>query len=163
KRQYPRTNCMDLSTYRQLHAKAQRLARSVPDAEDLVHDTLLAALIAGRDDPAWLSGVLRNQAALAARTAVRRRRREQTHAPEPTEPVAMPSDRPSPASLLQRLPPAPRRLAVLLLHGLDATEIRWILAIPDTAFRQRLTRIRKELAALPAHLREDLRDLATPA
>ena len=151
---------MDLGTYRQLYAQARRLARSAEDAEDLVQDTLLAALVAGRDDPAWLCGVLRNQAALAARAAVRRRRREALHA-GPHEPVtAIESTRTDPTPLLAQLPPAARRLAVLLLHGLDGEEIRWILGIAATAFRQRLTRIRKALAELSPALQEELRTLA---
>lgn len=35
---------VDLTTYRRLHAQARRLVRSGEDADDLVHETLLAAL-----------------------------------------------------------------------------------------------------------------------
>lgn len=151
---------MEISTYRRLQAQARRLVRSAEDAEDLVHDTLLAALLAGRHDPAWLYGVLRNQAALAARTSARRRRREALHAAQDEAVAAIQSTRPDPAPLLARLPPAPRRLAVLLLHGLNGEEILWILAIQPTALRQRLTRIRKALAELPPALQDDLKTLA---
>ncbi|MET0808028.1 MAG: sigma factor, partial [Pseudoxanthomonas sp.] len=41
---------MDIKTYRRLHAQAARLSRSTADAEDLVQETLLAALQAGRAD-----------------------------------------------------------------------------------------------------------------
>ncbi|WP_324288193.1 sigma factor [Pseudoxanthomonas sp. SL93] len=150
---------LDLETYRQLRAQALRLCRRAQDAEDLVQDTLLAALLAGRHDLPWLSGVLRRQAALAARSGVRRRRREadalspapecddaahSRYTPEATRPA-----------WLDALPPSARRLAVLALHGLSADEIRWILRIEPTAFRQRLTRIRKALAAQSASARAE--------
>ena len=46
------------------------------------------------------------------------------------------------------------------LHGLDADEIRWILGIADTAFRQRLSRIRKALGELPPAQRAEAQALA---
>lgn len=156
-------------TYRQLRAQALRLCRRAEDAEDLVQETLLAALMAGRSDLPWLSGVLRRQAALAARSGVRRRRRDAAAAE-----AQVPRDTPgeeehSPPAWLAGLPPSARRLAVLALHGLSADEIRWILRIEPTAFRQRLTRIRKTLAAQApgtraesialAHLRDPARSV----
>ena len=140
---------MDLASYRKLRARARRLSRRPEDADDLVQDALLAALEAGRDDPAWLEGVLKNQAAMTARGAARRRRREaEVAGPEGLASPDPPAAPPTPEPLLRRLPPAARRLAVLALHGLDADEIRWILGIADTAFRQRLSRIRKALGEL---------------
>jgi len=157
---------MDIAAYRQLLAQARRLTRRADEAEDLVQDTLLAALEAGRDDPAWLSGVLRNLAAMSARTAVRRRRREDSAVREAAIRSA-PSDESVDSHetlirtrLLQGLPPAARRVAALALHGLSADEIRWILAIEPTAFRQRLTRIRRALQALPAAQRTEVAALA---
>lgn len=150
---------MDLATYRRLRARARRLSRRPEDADDLVQDALLAALEAGREDPAWLDGVLRHQAAMSARTAVRRRRREaavaEAGATEHAEPFPV-----APNPLLRQLPPAARRVAVLALHGLDAGEIRWILGLADTAFRQRLTRIRKALGELPPAQRAEAQALA---
>jgi RNA polymerase sigma-70 factor (ECF subfamily) len=142
---------MDLDTYRQLRAQALRLTCRVEEAEDLVQDTLLAALQAHRADLPWLTGVLRHQAAMAARTAIRRRQRETRL----TIDEATPADEPAPTSRawLATLPPSARRVAVLALHGLSADEIRWILRIEPTAFRQRLTRIRKALGELPPELR----------
>jgi DNA-directed RNA polymerase specialized sigma24 family protein len=149
---------MDLETYRELRTQARRLARNDADAEDLVQETLLAALKAGRADRAWLAGVLQRQAAWAVRAAVRRRRRDAEHGPalgdEPAtsaEPAA-PSD---PAPLFRTMPPAARRVAILALHGLGADEIRWILGITPAAFRQRLTVLRKALGALPAPLQAE--------
>lgn len=161
---------MDLDTYRRLRTEARRHARRAQDADDLVQDALLIALEQGsehpgrahpsRDDPAWLIGVIRHRAAMDARTAIRRRRREaavaedEATAAHPTEPP------PSPTALLARLPPSARRVAVLALHGLGAEEIRWILGIADTAFRQRLTTIRKTIGALPPSQRAEAIALA---
>jgi DNA-directed RNA polymerase specialized sigma24 family protein len=163
---------MNLDDYRRLRIEARRFAgkfaRKAEDIDDLVQDSLLAALEAGRgdvvaDDAAWLAGVIRNQAALRARSAIRRRRREaavvEAHAAEGAE-SAQHEERPSPAVLLARLPPAARRVAVLALHGLNGEEIRWILDLSPTAFRQRLTSIRKALGALPPAQRAEALALA---
>lgn len=147
---------MDLVAYRELRAQALRLTRHPAEAEDLVQDALLAALEAGRHDPAWLSGVLRKRAAMVARGSARRRRREHAIAdigtlapgvPGPPDPGSDPP--PDRARLLRSLPPAARRVAVLAVHGLSAAEIRWILQLTPTAFRQRLTSIRKAVGRLP--------------
>ncbi|WP_454829482.1 RNA polymerase sigma factor [Pseudoxanthomonas wuyuanensis] len=141
---------MDADSYQQLRGQALRLVRQRQDAEDLVQETLLIGWQAGRADLPWLSGVLRNQARLVARGASRRRQRELLAAPaeDHSEPVPAPPS----TQWLQALPRAPRRVAVLALHGLGAEEIRWILGIGPTAFRQRLTSIRRHLGALPAEL-----------
>ncbi|KFL37201.1 RNA polymerase sigma factor [Arenimonas donghaensis] len=152
---------MDVPAYQSLLALARRHVRRADEAQDLVQQTLLAGLEAGRDDPAWLAGTLRNLAALQARSGARRRRREQAASaggddqvpPPPADPV-------SSLPLLAVLPPAARRVAVLALHGLDAHEIRWILGIADTAFRQRLSRIRKALGELPPAQRAEATALA---
>jgi DNA-directed RNA polymerase specialized sigma24 family protein len=142
---------MDLATYRALRRQAQRLTRTPDEAEDLVQDTLLSALQAGRQDAPWLAGTLRRQAALQVRAAVRRRRRESAVlSPQQDDPVIAPTlDRVRVRALLGPLPPAARRLATLALHGLNADEVRWILGVSDAAFRQRLTSIRKHLTRLP--------------
>lgn len=155
---------MDLDIYRQLRAQALRLTRRVDEAEDLVQDTLLAGLEAHRSDLAWLSGVLRNQAAMTARSAIRRRKRETLSAAD--EWIAEQQDTTAGAHVpitrawLAALPPSARRVAVLALHGLSADEIQWILRIESTALRQRLTRIRKALGELPPELRTESLALA---
>lgn len=151
---------MDLDAYRRLRAEARRHARRAEDADDLVQDALLIALLQGReDDPTWIAGVLRNQAAMQARSAIRRRRRERAVAVDElaVEPEREP---PSAEALLSQLPPSARRLAVLALHGLNAEEIRWVLGIAETAFRQRLTRIRKVLGELSPSQRAEAMALA---
>jgi len=180
---------MDLSAYRRLQATARRCARRAADADDLVQDALLAGLEQGRDDPDWLAGTVRNLALMQARTAGRRRRREADAAaqaeadagdaaaaldpstfkrsmskPSPLDsaapPVARNADVASRPALMAALPPAARRVAVLALHGLNADEIRCVLGIAETAFRQRLTTIRKALGALPAAQRAEAVALA---
>jgi RNA polymerase sigma factor (sigma-70 family) len=179
---------MDLKVYRGLRNEARRHARRAEDAEDVLQEALLAALEAGRDvsqdqDRAWLVGTLRNQAAMQARGAVRRRRRESSSVEQHLESAvdtlhaasashdtaqanascfaeAAPSRTNSARLVLGRLPPAARRVAVLALHGLNADEIRWILGLSATAFRQRLTSIRKSLATLPPSLRAEALALA---
>ena len=156
---------MDLATYRRLRARARRLSRRAADADDLLQDALLASIEAGRDDPAWLEGVLKNRAAMTARGESRRRRREAICADPDPDPGTTPAPEavdhaPAREGLLRALPPAARRVAVLALHGLSAEEIRWILGVTDTAFRQRLTRIRKALGELPPALRAQAQGLA---
>lgn len=153
---------MDIETYRQLHAQAARLSRSTADTEDLVQETLLAALQAGRADGPWLHGVMRNLAVMQARTAGRRRKREAASAELTTESadeIQVPALPVRPAWLMQ-LPPSARRVAVLALHGLSAEEIQWLLGIAPTAFRQRLSRIRRSMEALPPALRAESLALA---
>lgn len=145
---------MDIDTYRQLRHLAAGLTRNEAEVDDLVQDVLLAALQAGRSDIAWLTGVIRNQAAMHVRSAVRRRRREHAAANAETAAGAPPLAADA-GALLARLPPAARRVATLALHGLSADEIRWILAVTPAAFRQRLTSIRKALGTLPPELQSE--------
>lgn len=152
---------MDLDTYRQLRAHARRLARTPADADDLVQDVLVEALEAQRMDLPWLAGTLRNLATMQARTAGRRRRREAVVAVA-AEAIAPPAERPvvTVPAWLHGWPPASRRVAVLALHGLSAEEIRWILDLTPSAFRQRLSRIRRALGELPAAARGESLALA---
>jgi len=153
---------MDLDLYRELRAQARRLTRRAEEADDLVQDALLAALEAGRSDPAWLAGVLRKQSAMTVRSAIRRRRREAAAGVEmAVAELATETSPPiDPGILLERLTPAARRVAVLALHGLSADEIRWILQLTPAAFRQRLTTIRKALGTLPPALQAESLALA---
>jgi RNA polymerase sigma-70 factor (ECF subfamily) len=152
---------MDLPTYRRLRARANRLSRRRADAEDLLQDALLAGIEAGRDDAAWLEGVMKNLSAMTARGEARRRQREAAVAePDDLAPEPPQDAGPVRARLLHELPPSARRVAVLALHGLSAEEIRWILGLADTAFRQRLTRIRRALGELPPAQRAQAQALA---
>ncbi len=150
---------MNPRLYAELHRMAVRLVPTTADAEDLVQDTLLAAVIAGRAEPAWLSGVMRRQALFKARGEGRRRRRE-TEAVAASARVVDATDggptgeaadaRRLLAPLLCALPRATRQVAVLALHGLDGREIGWLLRLTPAAFRQRLTSLRKAISCWPA-------------
>lgn len=150
-----------MGAYNHFYRRARRFTRDRAEAEDLLHDALLAALKAGRyplTDPAdeiWFAGVLRNTSAMDARTGTRRRARErayaESHEPGRTvENIDTPFD-----AVLARMPPAARAVAVLVLHGLNAGEICWVHRLSATAFRQRLTSIRKALKTLPEEVRAE--------
>ena len=72
-----------LSVFSQLLWEARRVARGRPEAEDLFQTVWLAAVEAGRGNLScaanrrWFVGALRRRALFDARTAVRRRTREQ--------------------------------------------------------------------------------------
>jgi RNA polymerase sigma-70 factor (ECF subfamily) len=151
----PALGALHVTAYRRLQAIARRHARRAQDADDLLQDALIIGLQRGRADPAWLAGVIRHRAAMDARSAVRRRRREHDHAPSMADPS--PGVPRADVGWLARFPPAARRVAVLALHGLGAAEIRWVLGVSETAFRQRLTTIRQALGTLtPAQRAEAL-------
>jgi RNA polymerase sigma-70 factor (ECF subfamily) len=143
---------------------ARRHARRAGEAEDLLHDALLAAINAGRRDltdpaaGAWLAGVIRNLAAMEARSAGRRKAREHARARDD----GRTGDPPPPADELDawlravgELPRAARAVAVLALAGLGRDEIASALRLTDVALRQRLTSVRKAWAKLdPAAARD---------
>lgn len=136
--------------YRQLLGLARRHARRADEAEDVLQDALLAAVAAGRavDDSRnqrWLAGVIRNQATLSARSAARRRRRETRWVDE--RPEGTPADPIPVAAVLGGLAPSLKSVAALALTGHSKREIAYLLALPDTALRQRLTALRKAIAA----------------
>lgn len=129
------------------------------EAEDLLHDALIAAIAQGRrpwqEGLAWFRGVLRQQAAMAARGAVRRRRRETLAAvPDHVEPAPLPE----PWKAVAALPRGLRIVALLILTGHNRVEICHLLRIPDETLRQRLSALRRKLDAAPAG--EPLADFA---
>lgn len=127
---------------RTLERQARRHVRTLEEAQDVVQDVLLAAVNAGRrlEDPTfprWARGAIRNRAAFLARSAGRRRRREQSVSP------ALPSAAPRfPGAFLDSLPPSLKSVARLVDAGLDRGEIAWLLGLGDEAFRQRLSALR---------------------
>ncbi len=141
---------IDLITLRTLRTQALRLSRSAEDADDAVQETLLASIQAGRYDLPWLYGVLQKQVAMQIRAKVRRRRREEIILDE-AQSADVEASQPSQSilTLIRSLPTASRQVTVLAMHGLNVEEIRYLLNIAPTAFRQRLTSIRKSLGKLP--------------
>lgn len=146
-------------------AKARAISRRADEAEDLLQECLLIAFkehrlnLEDEDNRRWLTGVMKNQSALAARSAVRRKQREET-AGAPQEMTKPESVEQNAANLPDALPPAARKVALLALHGLNRTEIRYALKISDDALRQRLTTIRKTLGTLAEPLRQEALALA---
>lgn len=140
-----------------LHAQLLAIARregGADDAEDLVQDTLLIGLAAGRHDPEdpetqrWLGGVVRNRTRMAVRA--RRRRRSRDHAWHTDR-----DDQTGPGSsgngnrdeVLAGLPPSLKSLAALVLTGHNRREIAYLLNLPDTALRQRVGALKRCLKA----------------
>jgi DNA-directed RNA polymerase specialized sigma24 family protein len=145
---------LDTARYRSLLRRARRLARSEDEARDLVQDVLLVALDRGLTDlgapehQPWLFGVMRKRAAFVARTACRRRNREQEATPSGA-PLAVWRFAPR---FLQSLPPSLRAVATLASADLSGPEIRWLLQLSPTALRTRLSALRravKENNAVP--------------
>lgn len=161
---------MTREDYTMLLRMASRHARVADEAEDLLQDALIVAIEAGRTDFSdeshckWISGVLRNLATQQARSAARRKQRDMRYNSD-AEDVTAEDLQPAPESQARRqfldaLPPAARRVAVLTLHGLNKQEICVLLGLSDTAFRQRLTSIRKALGPLADELQREVVGLA---
>lgn len=147
--------------YAQLRAIARREGRDAGAAEDMVQEALLAAVLAGRTDfdapdtARWLTGTVRNQARMAARSAVRRRQRETSWqvqaAPAPDK--AEPSET---ALLFASLPASLKAVAALVLSGHTRREIAWLLGLSDVTLRQRISALKRLIVraglAMPADL-----------
>lgn len=136
--------------YLDLLRQAQRAARRADEAEDLLQTILLSAVEAGRadlscpDNRRWLAGALRKRAAFDARSAMRRRAREDRWAADTSgadESEALPM------AFIAALPPSLRTTALLALTGHTQQEIAWLLGLADTALRQRFADIRRRWRA----------------
>jgi DNA-directed RNA polymerase specialized sigma24 family protein len=136
-----------------LHALARRSARRIEEADDLLQSALLAAVEAGRTDLSlpqnrkWIAGVIRRRSAFDARTAARRRNRETAWASERDEHPA--SDMGGFDDLVS-LSPALRTTGLLVMNGCTREEIGWLLRLPDTALRKRLSDLGKALRSRDA-------------
>jgi DNA-directed RNA polymerase specialized sigma24 family protein len=158
---------MDAKTYMELLRGARRRSRRPDEAEDLLQTALLAAIEAQRGDLTsvenrrWLGGVLRNRSLYEARSAVRRRRRDGAYlVGHGVEDVVTDA----PDAFLTTLPPALRTTALLALTGHTRREIGWLLRLPDTALRQRISEIgrrwRRAHVEIPATAGSPRGDLA---
>jgi DNA-directed RNA polymerase specialized sigma24 family protein len=128
---------------------AARCVRNRADAVDLVQSVFLQAIergvpeLSAAERRAWLRGALRRRALFDARVAGRRRRREHRYleARGTIDPAATPW-RFSPEFLAQ-LQPSVRALAALASADLNPDEIRAVLRLSGTAFRKRLSMLRR--------------------
>jgi DNA-directed RNA polymerase specialized sigma24 family protein len=136
------------------HDRLKAIARreaGVTLADDVVQDALLIAVEQGRVDlddtenQRWLCGVVRNRARMAARGARRSQSRDRLWQQSRAEPQAGPGL--ALPDVLEGLPPALRTLAALVMTGHNRREIAWLLRLPDTALRQRVSALRRHLVA----------------
>ena len=138
------------STYGQLQILARRASRSA-DAEDLLHDALIAAIAAGRDDMSdprnrrWLFGAIRNKSRMAARSAGRSWRRDGSWVSHHARQAA--TEETMDIAVIAALPPGLKAVAALALSGHNRAEIAWLLRLEDAALRQRITQLRRRLIA----------------
>ena len=163
---------MTANEYTHLLSVAKRIAYNEQEAHDLLQEALVVAIKENRldfsldNDTKWLVGVMRNKALQEARTVSRRKNRDHSFSSEqPLETEATQDETNSSAqhalnTVLDKLSPAARKVAVLVIHGLGRTEICALLGVSDTAFRQRLTSIRKALGPLPPKLQQEVIALA---
>lgn len=130
-----------------LGAVARRHAARPDEADDLFQSACLAAVEAGRidfeaaDNQAWLAGVIRNKARMAARSEGRRKAREagwRRDEADGTEALLAPRD-------LSSLPPSLRVTALLALNGATRAEIGWLLGLSDAALRQRISQLKRAI------------------
>ncbi|NMG40607.1 RNA polymerase sigma factor [Chelativorans sp. ZYF759] len=137
------------SAYLELLAIARVHARNAVEAEDLLHEAIVAALRAGREVSAqergWFFGTMRNLSAMANRSAARRRSREE-RAALPSGHLTDTGDL-APLARAAELPPSLRIVALLALAGHNRAEIRHLLRISDDALRQRIAAIRRVWSA----------------
>lgn len=130
------------AAYCELLVLARRYAKYPLEAEDLLHESLIAALAAGRppevENRAWLCGVMRNLATMNVRSAARRAKREQQSVPTTETPSTA-----FPSTFIRTLPSSLRIVALLALAGHTRGEIRHLLRISDQALRQRISALRK--------------------
>lgn len=151
---------MRSTLYAQLLASARRQCRDKSLANDLVQEAFLAAIVTGRTEfespetARWLTGTVRNQAKMLARSASRRRRREGQwlFLNELDEKVEQ-SDT---TNFLRTLPKSLKALAALTLSGHNRREIAYLLGISDTTLRQRIVSLKRKVIqaglAMPSEL-----------
>ncbi|MCB0280520.1 MAG: sigma-70 family RNA polymerase sigma factor [Calditrichaeota bacterium] len=149
---------MQVADYQYWLKFARQHSRKANEAEDLLQDCLLIAVRAAKDDLSnednrkWFAGVIKKQSLMAARTAVRRKTREEKTATESKTQTTDPENPPN-YVILHKLPKSAQKVIKLALAGLNQDEIRQLLKLSPTAFRQRLTTIRKVINDLPEDLR----------
>jgi DNA-directed RNA polymerase specialized sigma24 family protein len=123
-------------------------SRDRQEAGDLVQTVFLLALERGVDGldaserRAWLRGAIRRRAAFEARLAARRRKRD-AHWQGARALAASPAPWRFSSEFLASLQPSVRALAALASADLNPDEIRSVLRLSGTAFRKRLSLLRR--------------------
>lgn len=139
------TLALTRAAYLDLLSMARRHARRGMEAEDLLQETLVAALSAGKapcaENRRWMGGVMRNIVRMNARGTARRRAREQRAFAD--APLATEADTLAAYPVLDGLAPSLRIVALLALSGHNRAEIRHLLRISDEALRQRIAGLRR--------------------
>jgi RNA polymerase sigma-70 factor (ECF subfamily) len=138
------TEHLSSAHYSDLLRFARRMSRRAAEADDLLHEALIVALKARRfpagENRAWFFGVIRKLAAMQARTAVRRVRREQqARLPEAEDEISLSDVLAFAATLTSRL----RIVMLLAIAGHNRLEIRHLLNITDEVLRQRILKLRR--------------------
>jgi len=131
---------------------SRRYSRVAHEVEDLAHDLIVSALRRGfvLDSEAFREsahGAARRHGAFLARSAGRRRTREAAShgADEQGAPADVVSSEPSDAGTpLSVLSPALRTTLLLLLQGLEKSELRLALGVTDAALRKRFQALRDQ-------------------
>lgn len=141
---------MNIPPIDDMYRIAAQYSRRPEEVDDLVQDLLLEAVVTGKDFSdarfmAWGRGFLRNRAAFIARTEGRRRKREERF--HEGDSASAPPIAQLPERFIVRLRPSLRMVARLVNCGLNRQEIQYLLSIADTAFRQRLSALRREWKA----------------
>lgn len=147
---------MNLEHYSFFSSFAKKIALSDEDGEDIMQSSLLVAFQENRLDFSqepnrkWFTGVLKNQAAMLARTEVRRKQRESAMElpaiPDEPEFQIYNSGR---ETFLKRFPRSARTVLVLILAGLNRHEICALLNLTSATLRQRIRSIKKVVANKP--------------
>ena len=145
----------------------RRQTHTTEEAEDLLQEALFVAVQQGRldleqeENRKWLTGVIRNLAKMEARSAKRRKKREEAaHLGSANLDIKTDEHEDAKEAILNLLSPGARKVAVLAMHGLERAEICSILKITDAALRQRIRSIRKVLGDLPADLQKETLGMA---
>ena len=138
-----------------------RLAGSRQLAEDLFQDTWLAAarhsadLTEDTDLGAWLFTIARNKHRSHRRWAFldftqreRLAHEPEDHAPSPDRTAEARAEAAAVTEAFARLTPAHREILLLVIvEGMETTQVSAVLGMKSEAIRQRLSRARAELAA----------------
>jgi DNA-directed RNA polymerase specialized sigma24 family protein len=127
-----------------LVALSRRHSRVPHETEDVAHDVLLSALRRGVaiESETFLRsahGAVRRHGAFLARSALRRRAREESSAGELG---STDDDHDVEGAPLSALSPALRTTLFLLVLGLDKAELRQVLGVSDDALRKRFQALR---------------------